>query len=326
MTVRAEWSGYGWAFILASIPFALASGRLIQDSLSDVPEAYLVFIPLVAYFWIALSLHRMEAGRSADKLRALVVWLLIGTTGLILEWALGAQYSSRFDTSAFLLWPAWTGLVVWVLYGSGALARVWKPLLYLYLVWPPLYMAIINFFNPHLERASFAILYHLARDLSWLSVIRPGSYAIQYGNHLTAIANVTAACSGSDSILALLVVFPAALLVFESTVTRKLALIGIGCLLAFIANNIRIIVILGAVHAWGPYWGFDVFHPLLGPIMFVALLASLLSYGGLTVPRRAQGNSVSVAARASGQVYWLLGAAVGVAALLFHVANPFLPR
>ncbi len=280
--INRERAGYVWAFLLATIPFLLSVWRLVQDSLSDVPEAYLICIPLVAYFWMGFRLHRYSRGipRPAGSWRWTIIVLLV--CGFLLQWRLAHWAKVPFGTEFLIFWPLWAALVLGISYGEKALTILWAPLLYLYLVWPPLYVAIINGANPFLERACYEILNSFARQFPWVRRGRIGVYGVHYSGHWI-LTNVTAACSGSDSILALLAVFPVALLVFDNSVRRKALIVAVGCVMAFIGNNLRIMAILWAVHGWGPYWGFDVIHPLLGPVIFIVLLMVLFSYGGLKV-------------------------------------------
>lgn len=321
---NAQWYGYVWLFVIASIPFVLDSGRLVQDSLFDVPEAYLVCIPIVTYLWISFLLRGSDERPKTLSISPIAILVVVALVGLLLVLLFQGRNVSRFNTSAFLIWPVWMGLVAWALYGRQALGRIVKPLLYLYLVWPPLFIALINSVNPTLRQTSYAILNRFAGMAHWVRGAQPGMYFIQHHGHWIW-ANVTAACSGSDSVLALLVIFPVSLLVFDSSRLHKLLLIVVGCLLALVANNVRIMIIFAVIHFWGFYWGFKVVHPILGPILFLALLAALLSYGGLTVSPKADIVSVSVQSPALIRIRWLLPLAIVLAAsLLLVLGSPLL--
>lgn len=312
------WLSYLTAFGISTIPFVLYAGRLVQDSLSDVPEAYLVWIPLVSYFWIGWQLQRTP---ETERSYRVAPWFLglVAAVGLLLGLTLGGMAPTRFNDSALLLWPVWTAMVMWVLYGLPTLAQIWRPLLYLYLVWPPIYIWIIDRLNPHLEAAAYHILNGFSHAVPWLHVLAaPGTYAVDYAGK-PILVGVTAACSGSDSILALLVLFPVALLVFEMTWRRKLLMVAAGCGLAFIANILRIMVIFFVAHHWGPYWAFTIVHPLIGPLLFVVLVLLLLSYGGIK-PAAASWGVRTVAAR---RAYMALGASAVFAVVLPLVLNPF---
>lgn len=316
---RQEIISYLTAFGLISLPFVVASSSLIRFSLSDVPEAYLICIPLAAYFWIARVRHggRLDSVGANTQFRAAVVLVLLAVVGFAAYALWGGHSASGASTPVLLGWPLWAGIVVWTLYGPNAVVRVVAPLLYLYLAWPPLYIAIINALNPRLEAFSYALLDRLARTTHWLTPLTGGTYLVRGpGGHGIA-ANVTAACSGSDSILALLVVFPVALTLFESSRARKGVIVAAGCLIALAANNLRIAAILWAVHQWGPFWGFDVIHPLLGPVLFSLILLLLFSYAG-TTGRRQIAASASVAANSRTRIGGLSVAAMLLAALLFN--------
>ena len=280
---RVERIGYLWAFFLASLPFLLSAWRLVKDSLLDVPEAYLICIPVVAFFWMGFQLHRYSQQRVRGPWHWPVVVLV--ACGLILQWSFGHGLETPFSTAFLIFWPLWAGIVMAALYGRQVIALLWAPLFYLYLAWPPLYIAIINAINPFLQHASYSILNSFAHYFSWIQPGGVGSYGVHYGSRWI-VTNVTAACSGSDSLLALLAIFPVALLVFDNSFKRKALIVAVGCVLAFIGNNLRIMAVLWAIHMWGPYWGLDVIHPLLGPVIFILLLVGLFTYGGLGVGPR----------------------------------------
>lgn len=315
------WKRDVWGVVAATVPFLWFAGQLIRDSLSDVPEAYLVWVPLVAYFWIGWELrHRPLSDSSARGAFATVAAVL--AIGLILGWLLAGHEPGRFPSWPLLLWPLWLGIVVWVMYGQAAVRHLWGPLVYLYLVWAPLYIWLINQINPALEHSAYHVFNAATRHTAWLTLDSHyrGAYLILHGGRWLAVS-ITAACSGSDSILALLVVFPVTLLIFEMSRLQKLLLILVGCVLAYVGNLLRIAAIFGAVHAWGPYWAFTIIHPLLGPLLFTALVLGLLFYGGRRVRVRALGELATVPVRVGGRTWVLLGSAFVLAAVLIEVVH-----
>jgi exosortase/archaeosortase family protein len=250
---------------LSAVPFLKAASGLIRYSLSDVPEAYLVVIPVVAYFWTAMRLRRdPEPPRRglADFWSALLV---VGVGG-VLALSLAGRFPGYANSPVLLLWPLWCGVTAAFIFGPGAFRHMLRPLLYLYLAWPPVFIAIINTINPGLQRAAFAILKGFGHMVWWMRTLAPGRYAVNHGGAWIT-ANVTQACSGSDSILALLAIFPVVLLLFQSSALRKLGLVVAGSFAAFVFNIGRIVFIFWVIHLWGPYWGFVVVHPLVGPVL-----------------------------------------------------------
>ncbi len=317
------WTQYLWGLGIASIPFVVVAGRLVQDSLSDVPEAYLIWIPVVAGFWIIWQLQQHKGNYTPRTATPALIMAAIAGVGAFLAWGLYGIVPARFNQGALLAWPLWMALVMAMLYGPNVLGVIYQPLLYLYLVWPPLYIAILNVLNPLLERFSDGLFNALNRQVSWvLQTATKGSYWVQHGTHWIPI-NITAACSGSDSILALLVLFPVALLVFHMSRGQQWLLILGGSLLAFIANNLRILVIFWAAHQWGSYIAFSIIHPVLGPLLFVALVLVLLGYGGRRVRLVTPGSAWHRFPMVRGRISVAIAASLGLALAIGVWASPF---
>lgn len=318
MTVRRpEWTGYFWLCLLTAIPFFLESGRLVRDSLSDVPEAYLICIPVITLIWVGMMLHHGSISQTRIMAAPILV-ILIGAVTAVMGWLFWDQVVGAGSNRALLFWPIWLALVVWVLYGGRALPGVVKPVLYLFLGWPPLFVAIINRFNPFLERVAFFLLRIVSQWARWLKNVHPGLYLVTHAGR-SHLISVTAACSGSDGILALLVIFPVALFFFESSLVQKVLVIGVGCLLAFVANILRIIAIMATVRYLGWYWGFKIVHPLLGPVLFILLVGVLLSYRGFTVRSGGAYHPHLVVWR---RVPWMIPVSIGLALVLAWSFTP----
>lgn len=319
----SRWTREVWGLVAATLPFLWFAGRLVRDSLSDVPEAYLVWVPLVAYFWIGWELrHRVLAKSPASVRDGLPTMAIVVAMGLILAVLLAGHEPGRFASWPLLLWPTWLGVVVWVLYGPTAVQHLRAPLLYLYLVWAPFYIWIIHQINPALEHSAYRAFDAAARYTPWL---RPdshyrGAYLILHAGRWLAVS-ITAACSGSDSILALLVVFPVTLLIFDMSRIQKMGLILVGCVLAYVGNLLRIAAIFGAAHAWGRYWAFAIIHPLLGPLLFTALVLGLLVYGGRRVHIRESLGELATVRVSEDRTWPLLGSAVVLATVLIGVVH-----
>lgn len=166
-----------------------------------------------------------------------------------------------------------------MIYGFAPTRFVLKPLGYLVLVWPPLYLKLISIVNPALAYATTALVRRFA-DWTWWVKAGASSdlFAVQTGAQWLTI-QVSQACSGSDSVLAILVVFPVALVLFRGTFMQKCTLVMVGCVLAFLFNVIRIGLIIAGLHAFGYRFAFDILHPLLGAVFFCAVILGLLFWG-----------------------------------------------
>lgn len=318
MDTSLQWKAYLWGLTILVIPFFLYAERLVTDSLKDVPEAYLIWIPILGFFWMYWRMQHRQSNSTQSRPGwvSLAVVLLAGG----LAFFGGDPASVSLKNLVLLLWPLWSLFSVWVLFGEEYVALVTLPALYLYLCWPPLFIRIINAMNPYLERWSYQALSWFSHGLSWIVTVSkmPVEFAVRDTHQWVAI-NVTASCSGSDSLLALLVLFPIVLIIFDISWWRKALIITLGCVVAFWANAVRIFIIFWVTHVAGVFWAFSVVHPLIGPVMFVLLVVVLLGYGGMRVT-----NQPTDTARIHPQRLPLaLGIALGLAIVFVVIVSPF---
>ncbi len=267
-------------WLAASVaPFVVVAWHLATVALADVPEAYLVCIPATAFPW---SVWRLHAARVTPA-RADSAWpraVGIAMMAAVLVLALVAP-RSLVEASALALWPVWAAGVLLVLAGPKALGAAWLPLVYLFLAWPPPYLALVALADPALVQATYGVLHRLAGSFAWMHPL--GALPARIGVSTpkgSIVVDVTAACSGADSILALLVLLPVAMSLFRTTLWRRLLLLVGGCLVAFVGNVIRLTLVMAAAHLVSAAFAFDVVHPLLGPVLFAGLTLALLSAAG----------------------------------------------
>lgn len=253
--------------ILPLLPFVLP---LLHDTLGDTPLAYLTWIPVMAFFWAGWNLYRIPILQ--DRSRTGLGLLLIAATCLLL-WA------SRDQAWILALWPIWSVSAVSLFFGFGALKAVYRPMVYLLLACPPVYLAIVAAVGPALERAAKWIVSMYSDSVSWMKAdaVSDG-VAVQSGSKWVLV-HITTACSGADSILAILILFPVMLVVFKASLIRKSMFVFVGGILVVISNIVRILLIITALHYFGMSFALDVLHPLLGAVLFFATIGLLLIFG-----------------------------------------------
>lgn len=270
-----------WLWVLASVlplgPFTLP---LFRGSLSDTPRAYLVWIPVLAFCWAGWNLRRnppLRASRSLSFACGIAI-----SVGVVLLLVFGVRYWPSLvlgQDMALLLWPVWSAALLLSLFHPRTLKTMIGPLLYLFLVWPPIYLSILAIVNPFLEHVSISVVQSIAHLTNWMHPdARWGAFDVQTGGHVVRVF-ITKACSGSDSVLALLILFPIMLVLFNVSVRRRILVVLAGCLLTFVGNLLRITVIIFALHQFGYFVAFKILHPVLGAVLFFALAAVLLVYG-----------------------------------------------
>lgn len=275
----------GWiaVWIAASIlPILPYAQPLWGDALADTPYAYLVWIPVFAFFWAGWSMSRTDAYKDDAELNGIMGVLLLLLSGALLVAGMTSWAGSFVgDSAGLLVWPLWALGLAWIMFGVGVTGKLVRPLLYLLLVWPPIYSWIVNVTNPILENLANASLTVFAHFAPWLRVSYVyGDYYVKHAGHWFGV-QVSSVCSGSDSFLAMLILLPIILVLFEGTVLRKAILIGFAAVMSVVMNLLRLIILVISGHLVGSNFTFGTLHPVLGMILFVVTLIILALVGKL---------------------------------------------
>lgn len=306
--------------VASAIPMGPYTVPLFQGSLSDSPRAYLVWIPIMAFGWGLWNLQQGMVSPKGDKTparRMLGIPLMV-ITGFFL--VVGRFLSPEVFLGAdigLLLWPIWSLGLCWVLFGLGGTSKVVAPLTYLLLVWPPVFQMILSVVNPPLHGLATSAFRWLAHQVPWM---HPGVQSdvidVTWGHQMLTHVSITQACSGSDSILALFILFPVVLVLFPIRPHIKALLVVIGTVLAFLENFIRIGIILWGLHLFGYRFAFDVLHPVLGAVLFLLIAVLLLVFGTRTQIRRSAGSKHALQAPRTGLIITALALSMVVTAFL----------
>lgn len=258
------------------IPYTIP---LFEQALSDSPTAYLIWIPFLAFSWATWNFFRYPdmgpAGRSPWW--ALLFASVLGFALYSVAWVWPDEAIPL--NAGLLLWPLWSSCLFAAMFGFRNLRVILVPMLYLFLVWPPLYLEILSIVDPFLSSATQALVSWFARRGGWVHLgSAPNLFSVSSPDGWITVL-ISRACSGSDSILALMVLYPVSFALFKTTWLRKLLLAGIGCVVAFAFNVIRICLIIAALHQFGYTFSIDILHPVLGAILFFILTLGLLTIG-----------------------------------------------
>ncbi len=280
---RPEIGSVGWivlwiaASVLPILPYAQP---LWNNALADTPYAYLVWIPAFAFLWAGWSMARTDQYKDDAELNGIMGMLLMLLSGGLLvagmtSWAGGFVGNS----TGLLVWPLWALGLAWLMFGLGITTRIVRPLLYLLLAWPSIYSWIVNMTNPVLENLANASLTVFAHFVPWLHVSSEyGDYYVNHAGHWFGV-QVSSVCSGSDSFLAMIILLPIILVLFEGTVVRKLILIGLAAVMSVVMNLLRLIILVISGHLVGSNFTFGTLHPVLGLILFIVTLGILALVG-----------------------------------------------
>ncbi len=266
--------------LCSAVPVLPFAQPLWAYALADTPYAYLVWIPAFAFFWAAWSLLRMEPRTDDPELSAIMGVPLMVFTGLLF---LGGMtvWSGTFvgNSAGLLLWPLWALSLAWVLFGVRVTASLLRPLAYLTLGWPPFYATIVNLSNPVLENLAVHVSDGFARVVPWIQVAPGyGLYAILHQGRWIPV-EISTVCSGSDSFLAMLILLPIILVLFEGTLPRKLILVAVAAVMAVAMNLARLLLLMMSAHWAGSRFTFGILHPVLGIVLFIAALVLLMLIG-----------------------------------------------
>jgi exosortase len=254
--------------ILPLIPFTIP---LLKDTVGNTPLAYLTWIPIMAFFWGGWNLYRIPFSQNVSKISTLAsLSMLLGASLLLVI--------EREQDWVLLFWPVWSIGLVWLIFGFGAAKVVLRPMVYLLLVCPPIYLKIVGTVSPTLEKIAMTIVRSYSDSVSWLKLdVIPGGVGVKTSTQWVLV-HITTACSGADSILAIIILFPVMLVVFKASLIRKMILVIAGSLLAVVANIARILIIITALHFYGISFALNILHPVLGAILFFLMIALLLAF------------------------------------------------
>ncbi len=269
---------YSWA-LASSIPLLPYTTPLWSGALADTPFAYLVWIPVFAFTWAGWTLRRALSYNDDPELNGIMgLPLLALTASLLIAGMTTWQYYFVGQSVGLLVWPFWALGLAWLMFGVGVTRHVIRPLAYLLLTWPPLYNDIINVTNPILLEFANRFVGILSQHFSWLLVVTAsGTYVIRYGIHAITVY-VTSVCSGADSLLAVVILFPIILVSFTGSLLKKAVAIIVAVILALIANWLRLAILIFSIHSIGPTFSLNILHPMLGILLFVAMVFILVNF------------------------------------------------
>jgi exosortase/archaeosortase family protein len=274
-----------WA-LLALGPLVAYALPLVRWALADTPLAYLVWVPPIAMVWAVDNLRRLPPYPDDGEVDALTGGALaVGAGGLLVAGPHLWPYAFAARDLALALWPLWALALAWLWFGVGATRAVAAPLAYLWLAWPPLLTAAANRTEAlllALDRSLLDPLLTLAAR-GWVRVEAGGTLLVAHAGRAVPVT-VASACSGADALLAAVVVLPFLLTRTPGRAGAKAAFALLAGVLALVANLVRVVLLLAALHLWGPTVALGPVHALLGPLLFVVLalfLAALAARGDL---------------------------------------------
>lgn len=309
-----------WA-VLTLVPLAGYAAPLMNAALADTPIADMVWIPILAVAWGAWMMARTSAPQGDREADALGGFLLAGCVGLALVVGMALwPYSFVGNSEALLLWPVWGLAMAWMLFGTGVTRVLAWPMAYLLLAWPPVLTWFAGLSQGLLVRGAVVEVNVFARLVSWVRIVPPaGTYLVQHGPTLVPV-QLSNACSGADSVVAVLIVLPLILTQMQGPWIRKLVLIAAAVVAANVLNLLRLVIILAATHYTGPGFAFDVVHPMLGFVLFALLVAGIFPAANML---GLGGDSLQLVVMPAAPVGWLrIALSAAMASAVFILVLP----
>lgn len=287
---RAQFILVLWV-LLSALPLAAYIVPLWQNALADTPLAYLIWVPLLGFVWAIWELHRAMPYPDDREINFLLGGGLLLLSGFIL--AAGPvlwPFSFIGADAGLLVWPFWVLGTAWLLFGVGTTRPLVWPLAYFVLAWPPLFTIGVEHSQTILTGSAVRIIGAIGSHLSWMRPIPPsGTYLISHAGAQVPVY-ITSACSGADSLLAVIIVLPILLTQFLGSAWRKWMLVVVASLLALVLNLVRLLLLIVSVHLNGPAFALGVLHPVLGIVLFMALVIGLAMLAVRMGLRPAQGD------------------------------------
>ena len=255
---------------------------LFRSLTSQTPLAYLGLVPVFSVF-LAIPLIVPEA--TEPPIHDRQIDFIVGVPLLLAALAWNLVMPVRLSTM-FWLWrldivtlPVFTAGVVALVFGTRTLWRLKIPLMFLVLAWPLPYTSFLvtwlnAFTNSTLSALNFVlhVVHHVARPIPSLG---PGIYHVEHGQSGFQ-ASVASACSGVNGFVGYALVGLAFLAIVSGTWLRKIVWLGCGLAASWASNVLRIFVVLYVGHLAGENFAIDVLHPVIGLVMFNAVVIAML--------------------------------------------------
>jgi len=240
----------------------------------DTPLAYLPLLPLVtaATVYVKVQQHRHSAQPIQDRQTDYLVGVPLMAAALVLITVVPAAWSTYYwserpDVISLALFVS-AGVILF--YGFNWFWRLRGPLLFLFLMWPALYLhamaGILDAFTNATNGALGQVVQHL--PLGVTPGGGPGLLLITVKHAAPILISVGTACSGANSVLGFLLLGSASLLGVTGRRGAKLLWLAAGLALTFVLNVVRLTSILALASAGNPSLALGGYHTVIGLVLF----------------------------------------------------------
>jgi exosortase/archaeosortase family protein len=277
------------AIVAVALAYHFSFATLASNWRYDTPLADLVLVPPIAAALAiaALRRHPFVVSLRLGRFDYLFAALLIGIALALV--AIGPTLWSKYFWAMridLLTVPLFAAAVVVLLFGSRAVIPLGFPVLFLLLVWPLPYDALLEHALSSFTQSTagaverLAVLTHVASPIAGSDGSR---YLLEQGGE-SIVVSVASACSGVNALVGFGVIGIAAMWLVRGPVMRRLAWLALGAGLVWLMNVGRIVVVLFTAQRFGEHAAFDLLHPVAGIVALnlgFLLLVRLLPLFGL---------------------------------------------
>jgi len=264
------------------IAYNYSLSTLLQTVDQQTPLAYISLVPVIA---LALAAVRSRPVKPEPPIYDRQVDYTVGIplilTAVAINELLPARMSAMFwvyRVDLFSL-PIFVAGAVAIIFGCRVLWRQKLAIAFLFLAWPYPYekylLGVLNAFTN-------LTLLAMEKIAGWTHIATPavssdnGVFTVHH--HGTAFAlSIVSACSGVNGVVGFLLVGSAFAAIVRGPIVRKVLWLTGGMILLWILNLGRITFIFFAGTQWGESIAINVFHPLIGLVLFcVGVIVMLL--------------------------------------------------
>ncbi len=276
---RKAWPAVG--VVVATVVayhFTLAS---FFDFLSrDTPLAYL---PLLPFFCIGIAVVTAKRYALAPPIKDRQIDFLIGVPLIIVALALitiapaiaSAYYwNDRADVVSLTLFAAGATVIA---YGITSAWRLRASFFFLLLMWPALYLHLLNSLVLKFADWTNAALAFIVVHLPLGATLGGPQTVVVNPQHMAPVAiQISSACSGANSVIGFALIGGAILTTMRGGRGRKLLWWIIGMVLCFVFNLLRLLSIIALSAMGHSTFALGGYHAVIGLILFAVAVVVML--------------------------------------------------
>lgn len=278
-----RWVAAAGLALAAILAYHYTLSSLAADLELDTPLAYLPLLPFFSGFLAirAVARHEQAPPPGGDRVIDLIVGVPVLGVALFLVTALPVIASTYYwsDRPDVLSLAFFVSGAVIVCFGLGWFWRLRWAMLFLFLMWPGLYLhamaGVLSWFSTATNAVLAAAVVHLPIGAHPSGA--PGVLLVHQPSGLPLSVSVSTACAGSDSVLGFALVGGAVLTTRAGSLRRRLGWLCAGMALDFALNVARITSILALAATGHARLALGGYHAVIGLVLFTGLVTAMVA-------------------------------------------------